>query len=137
MTSEPNWISKQSALAIYDLLISEHGGVSGIRDEGALEAALAAPRNHHYYTGPDLFTLAAVYAHAVTRNHPFLDGNKRAALTLAGVFLRINGFRLHVEEREAVAATLALANRTIGYEEFAVWLRDNSKKTPRLRRSRP
>lgn len=127
---EPRWISKKAALAIYERLLAEHGGVEGVRDEGALEAALAAPRNHFYYSGPDLFTLAAVHAHAAARNHPFLDGNKRVALTLAGVFLRINGFRLFVSERDAIAATIALSKREIGFEEFAAWLRDHSKKLP-------
>src|SRR5512132_3255047 len=75
--SEPRWISKKATLAIYERLLAEHGGVEGVPDEGSLEAALAAPRNHLYYSGPDLFTLAAVHAHAITRNHPFLDGNKR------------------------------------------------------------
>lgn len=136
MTAEPHWISKKSALAIQDLLISEHGGIEGIRDDGALEAALMAPRNHFHYAVPDLFLLAAVYAHAVTRNHPFLDGNKRVAPSLAGVFLRINGYQLHAGEHDAIAATLALGNRAIGYEELAVWLRDNSRKTPKLRKPR-
>ncbi|HYJ32363.1 MAG TPA: type II toxin-antitoxin system death-on-curing family toxin [Candidatus Binatia bacterium] len=127
---EPRWVSKKAALAICERLLAEHGGAWGIRDEGSLEAALAAPRNHFYYSGPDLFTLAAVHAHAVTRNRPFLDGNKRVALTLAGVFLKINGLRLLASERDAVAATFALSNREIGFEEFAAWLRDNSKKVP-------
>lgn len=133
---EPRWISKKAALAICERLLAEHGGAAGIRDEGSLEAALAAPRNHFYYSGPDLFTLAAVHAHAITRNHPFLDGNKRVALTLAGVFLRINGFRLFASERDAIVATFALSNREIGFEEFAAWLREHSKKAPRRKTGR-
>jgi death on curing protein len=81
-----------------------------------------------------LFELAAVYAFAVTRNHPFLDGNKRVSLTLAGVLLRMNGYRLFVTEHEAVVATIALANREIGIEEFAAWLKSNSRRAPRPRR---
>jgi death on curing protein len=131
---EPRWITKKAALAISERLLAEHGGARGIRGEGSLEAALAAPRNHFYYSGPDLFTLAAVHAHAVTRNHPFLDGNKRVTLTLAGVFLRINGWRLLASERDAIAATFALSNRKIGFEELAAWLRDNSKKAPARRK---
>lgn len=123
-------------MAICERLLAEHGGAEGIRDEGSLEAALAAPRNHFYYSGPDLFILAAVHAHAITRNHPFLDGNKRVALTLAGVFLRINGFRLFASERDAIVATFALSNREIGFEEFGAWLREHSKKVPRRKTDR-
>ncbi|MGE5178751.1 MAG: type II toxin-antitoxin system death-on-curing family toxin [Bacteroidota bacterium] len=133
-SDEPRWISKSSALAIYERLIAEHGGVEGVRDEGSLEAALAAPRNHSHYARRDFFEPAAAYAFAVTRNHPFLDGNRRLSLTLAGVFLRVNGYRLIGEEREAIATTIALANGTIGIEEFAAWLRSNSRRAPRPRK---
>jgi death on curing protein len=123
-----HWISKSLALAIHDRLIGEHGGVTGILDDGALEAALAAPRNHAYYADRDLFTLAAVYAYAVTRNHAFSDGNKRVAFTLAAIFLQWNGFRLEAPEREAVTMMQALSDRSIGLEEYALWIRNASKK---------
>lgn len=131
MSGALHWISKSLALAVHDRLIREHGGVPGILDEGALESALWAPRNHSQYATRDLFTLAAVYAYAVTRNHPFSDGNKRVAFTLAVVFLQWNGYRLDVAEREAVTATQALSDRSIGFEEFGAWLRNGSTRTPR------
>lgn len=132
------WISRAVALAIHDRLLAEHGGAKGILDEGALDAALAAPRNHFHYGSGDLFVVAAVYAHAVTRNHPFCDGNKRLALTLAGVFLERNGYRVEASEREAFTAMQALSDRSIEFEEFAVWLQRNSRKVPRQKaRGRP
>jgi death on curing protein len=127
------WVSKTLVLAIHDRLIAEHGGPPGVLDDGALEAALAAPRNHFHYAKADWFAAAAVYAHALTRNHPFLDGNKRVALTVAGVFLQLNGHRLEAPERDAFAAMQALSDRSIGLEEFAIWLRDNSGRAPRTR----
>lgn len=133
MSHELHWISTSLALAIHDRLIGEHGGAPGILDVGALEAALAAPRNHLYYANRDLFVLAAVYAHALTRNHPFSDGNKRVAFTVAVVFLQWNGYRLEAPERDAVDAVQALSDRSIGFEEFAAWLRDSSRKFPRSR----
>ena len=69
--------------------------------------------------------LAASLAHAITRNHPFEDGNKRMSLALAGVFLELNGWRLGAPERDAAAMTLALAVREIEQAEFAAWLRDS------------
>ena len=72
-------------------LLAEHGGDTGIRDEGLLESALAAPRNKFLYGEEDLFVLAATYAHSLLTNHPFVDGNKRVALVTTGVFLDLNG----------------------------------------------
>ncbi len=126
MTVEPRWISKAAALAIHGRLVAEHGGPAGVRDEGLLDAALAAPRNHFAYERSDPFLLAAIYAHGLTRNHPFADGNKRVALTLAGVFLELNGYRLAAPEPEAVSATVALSDRSLGAEGFAEWLRSRS-----------
>jgi death-on-curing protein len=113
-------------LAIHEWLLSAHGGPPGILDEGALEAALASPRNLVAYGKPDLFDLAAQYASALTRNHPFQDGNKRVALTVAGVFLEMNGRRLNAPEAEAVTATIALSTRDLDESGFAAWLRKNS-----------
>ena len=123
MTREPKWISKSAVLAIHERLLAEHGGAPGLRDEGALEAALASPRNQLAYENADLFRIAASYAHGINRNHPFVDGNKRVALTAAGVFLELNGFRLEAPEQDAVQATLALSSGEIGEEQFAEWLR--------------
>lgn len=142
---KPRWISKPVALAIHDWLIAVHGGAPGVLDEGRLESALDAPRNLLGYGKPDVFDLAASYAGALTRNHPFRDGNKRMALTVAGVFLEINGFRLAAPEAEAVRATLGLATRELEEPAFAEWLRGNSVRLPghpparrkAIRRARP
>jgi death-on-curing protein len=131
---EPTWISKPAVLALHERLLAEHGGAPGILDEGLLDAALAAPKNRLAYERDDVFRLAAAYAHALTQNHPFRDGNKRVAFTVAGVFLELNGFRLQAPETEAVTAVLALTTRQAGEEQFAVWLRASSAAAPRRRR---
>ncbi len=113
------------------MLLAEHGGAAGILDEGLLDAAVASPRNHFAYDQPDLFHLAATYAHGLTRNHPFSDGNKRVALTATGVFLELNGFRLDAPEQEAVAATIALSDRTLDAGAFAAWLKASCTELPR------
>jgi len=115
---------------MHDALLAEHGGAAGLRDDGLLESALANPRNREAYANADLFDLAAAYAHALIRNHPFHDGNKRLALVAAGVFLEINGASLETSESDAVAATLALATRKLDQAEFAAWLRLSSRKRP-------
>jgi death-on-curing protein len=134
---EPRWLSKGAILAIHETLLAEHGGAAGIRDEGLLDAALASPKNHHAYERSDVFHLAAIYASALTRNHPFSDGNKRVALTAAGVFLELNGYRLDASEQEAVAATVGLSARALDEVAFAAWLRETcTKLSPIKGRSR-
>lgn len=133
MKRSPRWLTKAAVLAIQERLISEHGGVAGIRDVGLLESALASPLNRYVYEGGDVFRLAAAYASAISRDHPFHDGNKRVSLTAAGVFLKLNGYRLEATEQEAVSATIALAARKLDEESFAIWLRRSSV---RLRRAR-
>ncbi len=128
MKREPVWITKAAALAIHERLLAEHGGAAGVREEGMLESALSSPRNHFHHGETDLFVLAAVLANALTRNHPFSDGNKRLSLTLAGVFLELNGWRLDATEHEAAAMTIALAAHEVDEAGFARWLRDSCSK---------
>jgi death-on-curing protein len=126
---EPRWVPKSTVVAIHEIQLAAHGGVPGLRDDGLLESALARPRNLFLHERKDVFELAAAYAQALLRNHPFVDGNKRVALTVAGVFLELNGFRLEAPEEEAVRATVALAARDREEAEFATWLRESSSPT--------
>lgn len=123
---EPTWLSKPALLAIHGMLLAEHGGATGIRDEGLLESALAGPRNHFEYGETDIHQLAAAYAFALTRNHPFVDGNKRTAFAAAGVFLELNGQQLRASEPDAVLAVLALAKGELDAQGFGKWLRISS-----------
>lgn len=128
MNKPPKWISKQAVLAIHERLLAEHGGAPGLLDEGLLDAALTSPRNHFAYKRADIVRLAAAYAYALTQNHPFADGNKRVALTVAGVFLEMNGFHLEASEEDAARATRALSSREIDEVEFARWLQACSSR---------
>ena len=121
--AEPFWLSQVFIIAIHGRLLAEHGGSPGLRDRGLLESVLAAPRNHRAYKQPDIIDLAALDAHAITRNHPFVDGNKRVALAAAGVFLELNGWRLIATEPDAVLAMLALSRGELDAAGFAAWLR--------------
>jgi len=133
----PRWISKQAVLAIHEKLLAEHGGAPGLLDEGLLDAAIASPRNHFAHERADTLRLAAAYAYALSQNHPFADGDKRAALTVAGVFLELNGFRLDASEHDAAQATRALSSRELDEVEFAAWLRACSSKLHVARRRAP
>jgi death on curing protein len=117
------WISKRALLLLHDESLAEHGGASGIRDEGLLESALMRPGNMLAYEDQrDLATLAAACANGLAKN-PFIDGNKRAAFLSAGLFLALNGKRLVAPRAEATLQVLALAASEITEQAFADWLR--------------
>ena len=116
---------------MHEMLIAEHGGAPGILSDDILESSLASPRNLLAYGTPDLFDLAAKYAASLTLNHPFQDGNKRLAFTVAGVFLELNGRRLEAPEPDAVSAVVALSAKEMDEAGFAAWLRLNSRRSPR------
>ena len=123
------WIERALALAIHERQLAEHGGGSGVRDEALLESALARPQQLFAYGDPppDLAALAASLAFGLARNHPFVDGNKRTAHVCYRVFLALNDARLDASGEEKYAHMMALADGSLGENEFADWLR------PRLR----
>ncbi len=117
------WLSPQLILAIHDEQLAEHGGSTGLRDAGLLDSALARPLNRASYGEPDVAELAAVYALAIVKNHPFIDGNKRTAFVALEVFLRLNGSRFTAGDAEAVVMTLAMAAGELPDDEFTAWVR--------------
>lgn len=126
--SEPVWLTSALVVAFHDRQLREFGGPTGIRDFGMLESALDRPRNKWAYEGAELPELAAAYAYGIARNHPFVDGNKRAALLALVVFLDLNGIDFDVPETEFVAIILALAAGEVGEEGLTRWIRDNWPK---------
>ncbi|TWB16918.1 death-on-curing protein [Nitrospirillum amazonense] len=119
--------------AIIDLhaeLLAEHGGASGLRDRGALEASLARAHQIIAYAegSVTVFDLAAAVCVSILRNHPFVDGNKRAGFVALGTTLILNGLFLDVSEREAADMILAVAASERSEEEFRRWVADNSVK---------
>jgi death-on-curing protein len=122
---EPQWISLELTCAIHERQLAEHGGQSGVIDFGLLESALARPRQLHAYGDPrpDLCVLAASYAFAITKSHPFIDGNKRTAHVVYRLFLKWNGLAMNTPKEELYFRTLALAAGEIEESAFAAWLR--------------
>lgn len=126
------YLTAEQVLFLHDRLVEESGGEHGVRDLGGLESALARPQaafgGTEFY--PNLMTKAAVVMDGIIRNHPFLDGNKRAGVATAALFLEVNGYRLIATNVELEQFTLRVTTTKPGVEEIAEWFR---VKTTRLR----
>jgi len=124
--SEPRWLTVGQVEKFHAEQLAIFGGPAGLRDEGMLASAVARPQNKFAYEDEkDLAALAAAYAYGIAKNHPFVDGNKRAALMAMVIFLRKNGVNFEGAEAEATAAILALAAGEIDEEGLTRWIRDN------------
>ena len=124
---QPRWLSMTLVLAVHADQVKEHGGSLGLRDRGLLDSALSRPRNRfEYESESDLWSLAASYGFGIARNHPFVDGNKRAAFQAMYLFLGLNGLRIDVPEEEVVGLMLALASGALDEAKLSSWLRDHA-----------
>ena len=121
------WIDRRALELLHGESLREHGGAAGLRDEGLLESALARPVNLASYGSPDAFDLAASYGVGLAKNHPFIDGNKRAAFLSIGLFLFLNGLRLVASQAEATLTMFSVAGGDIDEPMLARWLREHSK----------
>lgn len=121
----PVWLTVGLVVAIHGEQLRLFGGPVGVRDPAMLESALDRPRNKWAYGERDLATLAAAYAFGIARNHPFVDGNKRAAFLSLITFLGLNQIEFVAPEAEAAAAILALAAGEIDEAGLARWIMDN------------
>ncbi len=129
--ADPLWILERVVLAVHDQLLAAHGGAEGVRDAGALESALARPRQHYAYSSPDLIELAGLYTAGLVRNHPFVDGNKRIGFAIGVLFLELNRFDFKASEEDATQAVLAVAAGTLDEPGYVAWLRANVKRRHR------
>jgi len=115
--------------AIHNDQLREHGGLSGVRDENALESALARPQQEwHHSDRTDVAMLAAAYAFGLVQNHPYRDGNKRIGFLAMVTFLGVNGHDFTATEADVVAAIVALADGTLSEESLADWVRHHSSR---------
>lgn len=126
MTSYP---TVAEVIAVHSRLIAIFGGSLGIRDLGALESALARPRIGYY---DDLIQEAAALWESLSQNHPFVDGNKRVAVTVTAAFLRVNGYLLEFNDLEAISFLIDLyESGTLRFIELETWLRQHAtRRTP-------
>jgi death-on-curing protein len=129
--TDPTWIPLQAVIAIHGELIAEHGGFPGPPRMGDLEAAVGRPVQLHAYAevAPKIPRLAAACGFALARGHCFPDGNKRVALAVVDVFLRLNGLALRADEMDAVLTIQALAAGDLTEVELADWIATHSIET--------
>src|SRR5467141_3267553 len=126
--NEPIWLDAEILIDLHAEQLALFGGPDGIRDQGMLESALGRPINKFTYGETGLAALAAAYAFGIARNHPFVDGNKRAAFASIIVFLGLNEIDFDVPPEAATAIILGLAAGEISEESLARWIRDNWPK---------
>ena len=126
--AEPRWLGRLAVDDAHFRLLREHGGAHGLRDENALESALARPRNvWHYRPDARLSELAAAYAHGLACGHPYVDGNKRVALVVMAAFLERNGIELTATNQQALSVMLALAGGELDEAALAAWIDAHSR----------
>ena len=124
------YLTPQQILALHDLMVKRFGGSHGLRDLGLLESAVARPQATFDGTDlyPTIYEKAAALLQSLLKNHPFVDGNKRTALTSAGVFLKLNGYKLTNTHKEEVEFAVRVDNQHLSLEEIAEWLKKHTKK---------
>ena len=128
------WLDQRALVLLHAESLAEHGGLWGMRDQAALESALARPRNVYAYDpDADVARLAAAYGFGLVRSHPFNDGNKRAAFLAIGLFLELNGFTLQAEEADAVKTILSSAAGNLSEKALAEWIRGRIARRKRSR----
>lgn len=124
-----SYLTSEQVLFIHYRLIEETGGSHGIRDIALMQSAVARPmvtfESNDLY--PDIFSKAAALMHSIIKNHPFVDGNKRTAITAASLFLIRSGFQIKASNKELERFTLKAASTKIELEEIAGWFRKHSK----------
>jgi death on curing protein len=123
------YVSLEQVLHIHRLQTRRFGGSAGLRDRGALEAALGRPQTT--FGGEDLYPDVAAKAgalmHSLVMNHPFVDGNKRVGAHACLLFLLANGVDLAFSAAELVDVTLAVARGELGAEALGIWLRQRTR----------
>ena len=117
------WVQREALLRLHAMSLVQFGGLPGLRDAGLLDSALACSEQLANYGNPDVADIAAAYAFGLAKNHPFSDGNKRAAFLAMGLSLRLNGHRLTALQPEATQVVLLLAAGGLSEEALATWVR--------------
>lgn len=128
-----HYLSVAQVLAIHDQAINRYGGSPGLRDLGLLESALGRPQASMFGEDayPDLFEKAAALLHSLLKNHPFVDGNKRTALSSCAIFLHLNGYLLINKHKETIAFALQVENEGMALSDIGIWLKKHTKRIER------
>ncbi len=131
-TKKIHFLNVAQVLLIHDQMVRKFGGSFGVRDLGLIESAVARPQAtfSSEYLYKTIFDKAAALLQSLLKNHPFIDGNKRTALTSAGVFLRLNGFKLQNNHQEEVEFAVNVDNEHLPVEQISKWLKKHAVKIP-------
>lgn len=122
------WLNTAVVISVHEAQLAEHGGGAGVRDQNLLSSALSRPHNLAAYGNPDVSDLAAAYGFGISRNHAFIDGNKRTGFVAAEMFLMLNGYLLTADDANSAVIMLAVAAGDISEDEFAAWIRTHAAK---------
>lgn len=122
------FLTTEQVLFIHDQMVKRFGGSLGIRDLGLVESAVARPQSTFggEYLYSSIFDKAAALLQSLLKNHPFVDGNKRTALTSAGLFLRKNGYKLINKHKKEVEFAVKVDNGNLTVEQISKWLKEHS-----------
>jgi death-on-curing protein len=124
------WLDRLVVDAIHADQLREHGGLPGVRDDNALESALARPlQKWTYGEERDISALAAAYGFGLVKNHPYRDGNKRIGFLALATFLGVNGHELTATDEDVVTEIVALASGNVSEEALATWIRERIRKS--------
>lgn len=128
------YLSAEDILHIHSLLIDETGGAHGVRDQHALLSLAGLPKQKVFGRElyPTIFDKAAVYARNIIFGHPFVDGNKRTAMTATSVFLEDNGYSITAAKGEIERFALAVLHEKLNASEIAAWLKNHCRKKTSL-----
>lgn len=125
-SEEPLWLRREWVDAVHFQQLKRFGGLFGVRDAGAIESALARPRNQWVYAEKhDMATLSAAYGFGLTRGHGYSDGNKRVGFVAMAVILDLNGFSLEAPESEVVGIMLGVAAGEVSEERLSEWVHNH------------
>lgn len=124
------YLTAEDILEIHSFLIDEIGGSHGVRDRETVASSAEQPAQTFGETElyPTVFQKAAVYVRVIIQNHPFVDGNKRTAMTAAGVFLEMNGYKLVAPEGKVAEYAFSIIEEKREVDDIAEWLKNNSKE---------
>jgi death-on-curing protein len=127
--TEPVWIEKEIVLALHKRHLAEFGGKSGLIAESLLNSALAIPINIWNYNAikPSIAELACGYLFGISKNHPFIDGNKRTSLIVCLLFLKLNGYTLNASQSEKYTVCIKVAGSNLTEQQLIVWIKQNIK----------
>ena len=128
-TNKTTYLKVEDILIIHVAILDETGGSDGVRDLGRLEAAIAHPQQVVYgkEIREDIFSKAAAYGFDIIKYHPFVDGNKRTAMTTMAVFLSLNSYTLSVEKGAIEKMAVDIVEKNMSIEDISTWLKNNSK----------